>query len=272
MHLLVRITPAGALLCCAVFAHAQVLGVGFDGAVYRINQSTGVGTVIGNCGFPDMDALSRDASGRVLGAQQGAEIPHLIQIDPNGGPGMIVALPFLNRMTGIAFAPGSTRFLYATDIVGSVSTNIYLLDLSVPFGDSNIGTFIGTEDSTRLSGITFGPDGQLYGWSVGAGLGTVNLSTGAFTDVNPAVGGLNEIQDLTFGPDGTLYGGASALYRINISTGEETLIGSGGYAGLSALAFVPAPGPVSVLMLGGGCLGLRRRRACLKVSQRRHHL
>jgi hypothetical protein len=251
---------AAVVFGCATGAHGQIIAVRFTGDEYSIDPNTGAGTLIGNVGFPDIEALSRDVNGRLVGAQQTIDVPHLIQVDPNGGPGAIIQLPFLNHMTGLAFVPGSDHILYASDVFTAATTNIYRLDLSVPFGDPAINTFVGTENSTSLTGMTFGPDGRLYAWSIGAGLGTVNLLTGAFTDVNPAVGGLNEIQDLTFGPDGTLYGGSNALYRIDTVTGAETLIGSGGYIGLGDFAYIPAPLSSGAFLLFGGCLGARRRR------------
>lgn len=66
-------------------------------------------------------------------------------------------------------------------------------------------------------------------------LGTVDVATGAVTDIGPL--GV-EITDIAFAPNGTLYGitGAS-LYRINSATGAAVRIGSHGIDGANALVF-----------------------------------
>jgi hypothetical protein len=47
-------------------------------------------------------------------------------------------------------------------------------------------------------------------------------------------------------PDGTLFGARESLFKINVTTGKTTLIGSGGYSDIRGIAFIkghsqPAP-------------------------------
>jgi hypothetical protein len=66
-------------------------------------------------------------------------------------------------------------------------------------------------------------------------LGTVDVTTGAVTDIGPL--GV-DITDIAFAPNGTLYGITSAsLYRINSATGAAVRIGSHGIDGANALVF-----------------------------------
>jgi hypothetical protein len=66
-------------------------------------------------------------------------------------------------------------------------------------------------------------------------LGTVDVATGAVTDIGPL--GV-DITDIAFAPNGTLYGiSFASLYRINAATGATVLIGSHGIDGANALVF-----------------------------------
>ncbi|HEY3827258.1 MAG TPA: hypothetical protein VGL82_22040 [Bryobacteraceae bacterium] len=58
----------------------------------------------------------------------------------------------------------------------------------------------------------------------GSELYTVNIGTGAITDVGYN-GGQGQLIDIAFAPDGTLYGNTrNALYTINTTTGAATLV------------------------------------------------
>jgi hypothetical protein len=67
---------------------------------------------------------------------------------------------------------------------------------------------------------------------------TFNTSTGAYTDVNPGIGGL-ALQSIAFDSSGDLYGvTGDKLYSINATTGVATLLGGTGYGGLRGIEFI----------------------------------
>lgn len=63
---------------------------------------------------------------------------------------------------------------------------------------------------------------------------------------------------------GTLYlnegDSTNSLYRVDVTTGAATLIGANGYGTIDGLAWIPAPGTVTLLGLGA-LAGSRRRRS-----------
>jgi glucose/arabinose dehydrogenase len=92
-----------------------------------------------------------------------------------------------------------------------------------------LGTFASGGGLSHYSGITFGPDGNMfvttnpYPFNSGGGVLRFNGSTGAFlgTFVPAGSGGLNNSLEPTFGPDGNLYvaGFGAGILRYNGQTG-----------------------------------------------------
>lgn len=231
----------------------------------------GQGNVVGPTGFFNINSMARLPDGTLICATKAESgPPRLLAVDPLTGAATFFASPFLNDVRALAVSP--LGWLYAINANGP-ACDLYLLDLGVPPGSSGIKVLIGTTSIIGVQGMTFGPDGALYGWAVGAGLIKIDEFTALCTDVNPAVGGTSAIQSLAFGPDGTLYGVADELQKIDLGTGVPTPIGEGGYAdvrGLEwdagsfpALSSTPslAPGdPLDVVLTthpsGGYALGL----------------
>ena len=124
--------------------------------------------------------------------------------------------------------------------------------------DINVSTGLATNPRptglTALVGITFGPNGKLYGLT-----GYPVAPTNTLVSINPATGAAMTIGatglfnifegDLDFDPTtGLLYGvqnvptsDSRQLFRIDAATGHATVVGSLGTSGdFSAMAFSPS--------------------------------
>jgi len=128
--------------------------------------------------------------------------------------------------------------------------------------DSNTGasSVIGPYGVAGVLAQAFGPDGVLYAMfnagSPNAHLATVNTQTGAATPIGAATG--VALQAMAFGPNGTLYAGSfttNNLYKINLSTGAPTLIGSLGFNWIMDLAFDSANQTMYAIAAPPNCTG-----------------
>jgi len=122
----------------------------------------------------------------------------------------------------------STDLGYAQDI-GFISDNFVSFTLNNFSGQTVVGT-----NTVPFYGMDFDPSAEVL-WALNDTsdeLGTINLSTGAFTGVVacPPGGGADAWTGLTIDPTtGTFYAStATNLYTINPSTGAATLVGSFG--------------------------------------------
>jgi hypothetical protein len=110
--------------------------------------------------------------------------------------------------------------------------------------NGNLGTVDVATDKVKVIGnmghvmtdIAFDPMGHLYGIGYSA-LYSVNPSTGASTLIGNMGGTFNS---LVFDASGKLYAAGTSLYSIDVTTGQASLIGKGGYSYASSgdLAFV----------------------------------
>ena len=237
-------------------ASAGFIGVSWDGDVYSINESTGSGSLIGASGWSQLNSMAMDRSGRFLTATRGSS-SRIVEIDPVTGKGTLFHAPFLDDIRAMAYSPDG--ILYAIQDVGAVHSVLYILDLSVPFGDSDVVKFVGQSTIGGIQGMTFAPDGTLYAWSVSSGLITMDPDTAEATDVNDRSDGSSEIQSLAFAPDGTLYGVHNALFTLDTTTGGLNLVGRGGYEEVRGFEWIPSPGTLMVFALAGAFRRHRRR-------------
>jgi hypothetical protein len=151
---------------------------------------------------------------------------------------------------------GSARSLRATPIyIESRGTTLDIID-------SNTGASqaIGPYGVTGVLAQAFGRDGVLYAMfnagSPSAHLATVNTQTGAATPIGAATG--VALQAMAFGPDGTLYAGSfttNNLYRVDLSTGAPTLVGSLGFNWIMDLAFDAANDTMYAIAAPPSCAG-----------------
>ena len=235
---------------------AGFIGVSWDGDVYSINELTGSGSLIGASGWSQLNSMALDPSGRFLSATRGTS-SRIVELDPVTGEGTLFHAPFLDDIRAMAYSPDG--ILYAIQDVGGVQSHLYMLDLSVPFGDRDVATFIGQSTIGDIQGLTFAPEGTLYAWSLSSGLITMNPDTAEATDVNGKNDGMPGIATLAFAPDGTLYGVHDALYTLDIMTGERSLVGMGGYGDVRGFEWIPSPGTLMVFALAGAFRRHRRR-------------
>jgi DNA-binding beta-propeller fold protein YncE len=132
-------------------------------------------------------------------------------------------------------APAIARpFAYSGD-GDTTGGNLYRIDLA-----TNAVTVVGPMPGVLLEGLSFGPGGTtLYGFDdSGSNIYSIDKNTGTPTLIGPL--GTEEVDvGLAFCPDnGTMYllGESGRLYRVNLSTGAGTLIGSGSNYGPTALS------------------------------------
>ena len=256
------------------YGQFQLLGVTFGPALadsstfVQIDPVTGQGVVTASIGTRDLNSLAKDPFGTFYSVKDTYptfpnEIGNrLVTIDPlSGNLTSTSILDFggeASNVRDLAFSSDGTLYAIQDDFDPG-NDALYRIDLGnrhTVGNDVVTGTtLIGSTGLRGIQAIGFSPNGVLYGWDVGGqvagkGLVTIDTTTGVATDVNPSINSITSIQAITFGPDGNLYGAYQSLYRINVVTGDITLIGSGAYSDIRGLVVVPEPGSLQLIVLG----------------------
>ncbi|MCB9878179.1 MAG: hypothetical protein H6835_11325 [Planctomycetes bacterium] len=211
------LAAAAALALTVAAAPAQdMIGLTLSGSLYAVDSFTGQSELLG-AGLFGHQSLARDDAGDLWTVSRtllGIPQYFLTRISPDSLAIEVVAPAVDTRalayegngkLLAIEFVPGS-NFLTRIDLA------------------TGVRTFVGSTGQD-IQGLTM-HQGTLYAWSIGAGLGTIDPLTGAFTDVGPG-GGSDEVQWLAERSDGALIGGGYDFFTIDVQTGFRTLYASG---------------------------------------------
>ena len=160
---------------------------------------------------------------------------------------------YLDTVADVSFDP-ATDELYG--LMRNAPYGLYTIDPA-----SGGSTFIGYVGNGVRTGMTFAPDGTLYGMTLTGTLYTIDKTTGGTTLIGGSGDYVSTVEDADFTPDGRLFAvdWSGNLVQIDTATGHRTLVGTTGMGtGLTGVLGIPEPAAVLLLVLGAGVL-LRRR-------------
>lgn len=258
-----------------------------DGWLVRIDQATGAVTPVGHPGtVARISGLAFDPAGALFASTlPGGGFPpppplltsDLIKINPATGALLSTIGPITAGVGGpaisiadLAMQPGTGALFGVQSSGDGLNTPGRLYTINKTTG---VATLVG-DTGFFFASLAFAPDGTLYEATADfAGMGPINPALHTLDPANGAV--LSTVSTADFlgalgvrYSDGAIFGGTgdgSDLFRVNPTTGAETLIGTTGLNFVGDLDFAtPEPGPTALLAgLGalGALLALRRRRA-----------
>jgi hypothetical protein len=188
-----------------------------SGALYSINPSTGAGTLIGNLVGATNPSLTyaitglavQPGTGTLFGAtsKNSTNSPNnLVTVNPSTGQVTVIGpfnVPTNQGPADITFTPDGKLYGWIEPNTDSVALINISTGAATVVGSSGLSTF--------GSGIASNATGTVYyaGFGTGKPLKTINLSTGAATDVVTMTAGANSgdaIAALAFSPGGVLFG------------------------------------------------------------------
>jgi hypothetical protein len=233
--------------------NTQLVGVVFSSVnspFYAIDKASGSKQQIGLTGALHLNSLAQNSAGVLYST--GGPFPTNRMFTINAATGLSTFVTFTfggnDDFRALAFSADDTLYGIAEGNPDSLVT------INVGTG---IVSVVGHPGIEGIQSLDFAPDGTLYGWdTAGLGLVTINPATGQVTDVNAAIGGDSSIQGIAFDSDGVLYGARQSLYTINLTTGNLTLVGTGGLVDVRGLEFITIPEPSTLLLLGIGAISL----------------
>ena len=225
-----------------------MLGVSFDGDLYRVHSADGSASAFAASGYTAVNAMTKSQTGDLYATGIAGSQAWLFRIDPATGLTSAVTATNLDSVRGLAFLNGT---LFAIQDGGSGTDLLYTLD-PVTGAESLIGT-------TSLYGLQALAvvQGVLYGWDVDqAGLVRIHPATAQVQDVNPSLAGGSAVQGMCVSPNGHLYGVHRDLQVVNPLDGSRQTIGSVGRYDLRGIEFPATGGPFPfTLSRTGSCPG-----------------
>lgn len=253
-------------------ASATLLGVTLTGDVYHIDEVTGAETLVGGSGF-FVNSTARDP---LSGTIYSASTQGLITIDPLSGAGSLIGSGGI-MLSGLAFGPDGMLYGARNPFAAEgFSDRLVRVDPATGV-QSDVGPFGGQFGAVQAMAFV---DDTLYGWDLRAtgGLFTVDLATGAATDLPAGTPFTQDMQGLATSADGTFLwgisrGAAGSLLTLDPLTGEQVPVGvpvtGVDFRGLEDLGVlvdppgtpVPSPASLALAALALALLPLGRRRA-----------
>lgn len=206
-----------------------IIGLEASGTLVEIDGSTGQGTALVTLQSGFANAMARGPQGElwVLDSQP-LGFGELYEVDlQTGGVLSLGSFADSSGARGLARDP-STGHLYFTKYLTpfGVPDELWMIDLT-----QGAAQLVGSVDGFKaIQGLTFTPDGTLYGWAVQlpGGLIEIDPATGDAVDIG-LQSGEPGLQFLASDDVGRLYGGRHELYSIDRTTGQAHWIGGGGY-------------------------------------------
>lgn len=267
------------------FSWATLIGNGFNGILYDVNQTTGAATNPRPTGISNLAGIAFNSSGVLYGISMQAQSESLYQINPVTGASTLIGTSSVFNTFTDSFVEGDLRF----DPVSGTLFGVEYLSVpsSIPVpkgftinpatgGISNLFNLPCFNNSCVVdySALAINSTGQLYILDTASldpfGHLIVGSGNPFTTTLNVNLSGpLGNLAGMDFDPaTGTLYvadggTGGGNLYTLDPADGDLTLVGSLGLPnGLAGLAFSPAtpePAAFSLLLLGIAALLAGRR-------------
>lgn len=213
----------------AAWAGDTMILTEFDGSVLRFDVPSRTIEQINASALSNMNAATAGPGGTVYTTNFTGN--NLYLLDPATGLVSFLAAAFDIR--GLAYNPSSSTIYAIRD--GGTGGNDQLYTVNPYTGAQAL---VGSTGITNLQSLTQGPDGVMYGYSVTAGMGTINLGTGLWTDLDPGTGGSSDIQAIESDSEGTIWGFGTNLYTVSRTTGGATLVQSGISSGIRGAALL----------------------------------
>jgi len=204
--------------------------------MYNFDSVTGISTLRTTVGgserFFGMDV--QPSTGRVFVTNVPTIPCTLSVIDVDTGAFTLIGPINNDTIADIAFDPTDGR-LYG------INRNSPYRFYSIDPG-TGASTLIGTSSDAARCGLVFSPSGQLYAFSIGGILATVDKNTGQATVVGGGPVAGSPVEDATFTPSGRLFFTmfSGQIYEVNPATGQQTLVGNSN-AGSGLLGLIAAP-------------------------------
>jgi hypothetical protein len=213
-------------------------GINAQGELYGICAADGSGNLIGSSGLSGVSAMARRLDWLLyVATSNGGPSSSIYLVDVFDAEATFVTSVPLGNIRALAFRTSNELFAIDDPLPAGGPDELHTIDLA-----AGTATLVGPIGFSGVEALAYDWT-TFYGWDIGdgsgngAGLITIDPSTGAGTDVNPAVGGSrDDVQSLGYSSwHNLLYGAWDKLYLIDRATGEIHGIGAGDGWGLTGL-------------------------------------